>query len=1737
MAGTRSVSEASDGSLLACGTVQQRSKSASPSKKQETMEWKRRLVNGKVGYGDQTDLFGANGLENIFARTGNTENEAPKPTHRMSWMPKSDAPMPSSPPPWPLSIPRNAAIGVQESIVEESQNSGQSNEQSEFEGSFRSNPFDLQNTEDSYSRSQAEDEPRLSSPNKAFIEVTENPAQGNRTVSGQTELEQEDFSPVFISKTKTLTGFDYAALDSHLVKQFNSKKVDLRHPSQEQSERDHFSSDAPAPDAGEQSAYTDGPETEAVVAVSDISFSENLPTGSPFPNLGKHVEMKRGGYSNYGSFKQRPLSPSQSTVEVSLNPSASCLLSPLPSETQQSSGGPQSRPNAGAISPQDSDVKSKSPRSPLKLFDAHDTFTSNRLMRRLSQLNPDGTLKMGPTAESSPRTFERKTQRVASNASSFGQGDLDDHAFNAEITITSASDSSKSSSDQSPGSEVPVPGSKTPFGFRNDESPIVTSTFKMKRKLSKHSVATSRGSTLEAQRKVSNERIVPATHSKVYTEGKRPPTSPFKDPTPKRRRTLHASELEDGIADMNFNYHTQLQEAVSSRKRRDARPGDAQLEADPDILAQRKILRPRNPTPSQRRREQIEAELRQAAEEFAEREPEKLEAVMEQIESSISSDVPQTLQQQAETLASEVAAFTLNVQKPSGEHEGERKRSVTTQDFLDEAMMVMNLIRAKARPQSNLGSVEESDAEAFGQSTPPEDTEDDQSHLRVSRPPSREGSGWRTRNSPSTNARVVSHLRKFQERDDRDDTGFIANSIVSLQVDDEDGHINDQVVVVDEHSNIRITGPLHTHDQHAQDTDSATDSHRSNRSATNTHSTENSTGRTIGTSSTRKSDNVGTLAPDAVAHLIGEQVGGMTFDREKQRWVRVHRSPPKQQGSFLELPSNVTSDDDPFREISDLPVDEQKELRRISSPSKRTDSAGEIDGKTSIHDQDVENAESQPAIEIRNSSNETVIPRPVTRDSSHMQPLHSSSVPSRYTAFASSQHEKIETRATSWSDEELARMSAIGKARQQLHQQMRNLPPVHEPLVEEVGYGTQMTFPSPPNQRMPTNVATFQPNSELEAYGEDLDKLTNLREDTALDMAESDVEDIDSPKLRQTPSRVPFPPSSTYRGAARQISLRRQTLTNRFTAETHESSELSLVAPLPGDRVMSLSLSVSRPVSTRQQPRIETELQPSPTKGGASFLWSDLPDFTVHEDDAERPSEKALATRLAHHAAVEVNDRYALAVKDLVRILTDVNEDEPYWEDLKQLSLQGRSLASLYGLEDFCTRVQEMDVSDNALTQLNGAPFSTRRLNARSNQLSSLTSWNHLANLQVLDVSNNRLDNLDGLANLVHLRELRADDNDIARLDGVFQLDGLMKLRLRRNRLQHVEFAGCAFQSLTHLDLTGNRLASVSHLDCLSSLAELKLDGCQLALGLHVEREMMSLTSLNLRDCALESLDVSKMPNLRYLAVDDNKLSFISGLGELKSLQTLSMKRQFLPDGQTLSVFDTPFEATTVLLSGNTLPNLNLATSFLSIRHLELASSGLQDLPDDFGLKMSNLRILNLNFNGLRDVHPLLNIQKLEMLSLSGNKISRLRKSVATFAKLSTLKELDLRDTPLTQALYPSFASTLSRNMSLVPKVQAHHSAIEDDRDEQAARLERARYAMPDAAAELDRVHQSRMDEDSKLRRRVYELLLANSCHRLRRLDGLEFDKSVPLVKDGVWKRLVELGVLRKSAEKGQLCS
>ena len=80
-------------------------------------------------------------------------------------------------------------------------------------------------------------------------------------------------------------------------------------------------------------------------------------------------------------------------------------------------------------------------------------------------------------------------------------------------------------------------------------------------------------------------------------------------------------------------------------------------------------------------------------------------------------------------------------------------------------------------------------------------------------------------------------------------------------------------------------------------------------------------------------------------------------------------------------------------------------------------------------------------------------------------------------------------------------------------------------------------------------------------------------------------------------------------------------------------------------------------------------------------------------------------------------------------------------------------------------------------------------------------------------------------------------------------------------------------------------------------------------------------------------------------------------------------------------------------------------------------------------------------------------------------------------------------------------------------------------------------YLVPLTSADLDARHRDRLDADTRLRRRVYEMMLAAGNPRLVRLDGMVFERGVGEGgverRDWVWERLVGLGVVRVTGDGG----
>lgn len=174
-----------------------------------------------------------------------------------------------------------------------------------------------------------------------------------------------------------------------------------------------------------------------------------------------------------------------------------------------------------------------------------------------------------------------------------------------------------------------------------------------------------------------------------------------------------------------------------------------------------------------------------------------------------------------------------------------------------------------------------------------------------------------------------------------------------------------------------------------------------------------------------------------------------------------------------------------------------------------------------------------------------------------------------------------------------------------------------------------------------------------------------------------------------------------------------------------------------------------------------------------------------------------------------------------------------------------------------------------------------------------------------------------------------------------------------------------------------------------------------------------------------------------------------------------------------------------------------------------------------------------MNYNALRDIEPLLGIVRLQKLFLAGNRVSRLRRTATVLQNLNAeLAQIDMRNNPLTVGFYMP-QSAVSKVEQRIVLSTPNSPQDEDDADEVTAARAGQAYLLPPFDKDDDKTARERLDEDTKLRRRVYEMLLVASCKDLSTLDGLEVEREDVGRKDEIWDRLRELGVLREKEGAG----
>ena len=604
---------------------------------------------------------------------------------------------------------------------------------------------------------------------------------------------------------------------------------------------------------------------------------------------------------------------------------------------------------------------------------------------------------------------------------------------------------------------------------------------------------------------------------------------------------------------------------------------------------------------------------------------------------------------------------------------------------------------------------------------------------------------------------MVSHLRRYEEADESNK--HLNSSFISSKNPSEPPRSELDVIESDP-PNIRIL--VNSYQGGAVDGVDTLASNQSSRA---------STGRSIPTNSSNGSGNKTIIAPDKVSHLIQGNVGGMTFDHTKRCWVKRKTSKSSISSDTDKLQSDLT-EDDPFKEIPDLDVDESQELRHVqgTSTGSRPTSSGQEMGSPS--------QPLQAGLSVLAGS----APRKeeVLRDSE-------SSVISKQSHFTSS-GPKFDTRATSWGDE----LKFLKNMPVSVQQQASRAEEAEAELKILKGQPASSPPRSGPRKHQ-ARVVTVAFSSPLANVINDpnVDEDNLFNELSSLNLNSSALNPPSNRKQNTKRSQRSTDIKTRHRENCR-ASVRARFNSSRIVSRIEEGDEQ---APL--ERVEIEASGAALTVTTPQQARNELGRLTAPPVNErspyAGFHLTPLSDFTINQVDQSLNLDVTyLAKRRGLLSIQEVEGTYSLAIKDLVEKITNVEPYEPYWEHIRKLQLPGKRLLTLHMLDDFCQRIEDLDVSDNELGQLNGAPSTLRKLNIRGNCLSNLTAWGHLRNLQYIDVSGNKLTSLGGFKDLLHLRELKAEDNQIESLDGILGHSGLIKLKVGRNVIKTIDLQQAA---------------------------------------------------------------------------------------------------------------------------------------------------------------------------------------------------------------------------------------------------------------------------------------------------------------------------------------------------------
>ena len=205
---------------------------------------------------------------------------------------------------------------------------------------------------------------------------------------------------------------------------------------------------------------------------------------------------------------------------------------------------------------------------------------------------------------------------------------------------------------------------------------------------------------------------------------------------------------------------------------------------------------------------------------------------------------------------------------------------------------------------------------------------------------------------------------------------------------------------------------------------------------------------------------------------------------------------------------------------------------------------------------------------------------------------------------------------------------------------------------------------------------------------------------------------------------------------------------------------------------------------------------------------------------------------------------------------------------------------------------------------------------------------------------------------------------------------------------------------LTKLTISNQKIDSLSHLSGLTKLEVLDLTGSRFPTEeMAVLAALPSLTSLNMTDCALSTIDaLDGAETITHLDLSHNSLRKLDVLSGMSKLAELNLSDNAVTSLDALSGLE---QLTTLTVNYNLVTSLSPLSSCIRLQHLEADHNKLTNLKGIPNLAL--LEHLSVDYNELTDVALLAGNTELKNLSIASNAIDDIM-------TLHTLHKLEVFD-------------------------------------------------------------------------------------------------------------------------------